>query len=92
MRKLTIAIAAAAVMLFASCSSVTPICATGNALGSKVGESTGKLLFGYLPMNGFDTSIQTAAKNGGITKISTVDQKVEMGFLFNTVTTIVTGE
>jgi len=92
MKKMTFAALVAAGMLFASCTSVTPVCATGNKLGSKVGESTGVYLFGVLPMNGADSSIQTAAKNGGITSISTVDEKVYMGIFTTKVTTVVTGD
>lgn len=79
-------------LLFASCSSVTPVCATSNALGSKVGESTGTYLFGTIPLAGADSSISTAAKMGGITKISTVDEKVKFGFFTVKKTTIVTGD
>lgn len=92
MKKITIAFAVAATLALASCTSVSPICATSNDLGKKVGESSVKLLFGYIPMGDQDISIATAAKNGGIKKISTVDKKVSSGFLFTTVSTVVTGE
>lgn len=39
-----------------------------------------------------DVSIETAAKNGGITKISTVDYLVKPGFLNRTYITKVCGE
>lgn len=92
MKKIALAVLAAATLMLASCTSVTPVCATGNTMGSKVGEATGTYLFGYLPLSGADSSIKTAAKNGGITKISSVDSKVYVGFFVNKVTTIVTGE
>lgn len=79
-------------LLAVGCTSVAPLCATGNTLGSKVGTATAKYLFGALPMGGADGSIATAAQNGGITKISTVDVKTELGFIFTNVTTVVTGE
>ncbi len=76
------------------CTTVAPMGATSNPVGSKVGESTASFLFGYLPTSmNQDYSIATAAANGGISKISTYDLKVTnyLGF-FATVTTTVTGE
>lgn len=91
MKKLVFAGIAAATLLLASCTSIVPVCATSNTVGAKVGQASGTYLFGALPLNA-DTSIATAAKNGGISKISTVDQKVFIGPFTTTVTTIVTGE
>ena len=76
-----------------SCTVTTPVTATSNAVGSKVGiaKSTGVLIF--FP-DGGDLSIRKAAKNGGISRISTVDFKKSLVF-FNFVIsyeTIVTGE
>lgn len=74
------------------CTTIQPLDATSNDLGSKVGEATGGFLFGTIPL-GADMSIQTAAKKAGITKISTVDVKTTSYLWFWTsVTTIVTGE
>ena len=85
---LTVAIAA----IFASCSLTLPVGATSNPVGSKVGtaKATGFL---YILFFDADASIQTAAKNGGITKISTVDIKESniLGIVTN-YETIVTGE
>ena len=39
-----------------------------------------------------DASIDTAARNGGITKISTVDVKTKVGIFTTKVITVVTGE
>jgi hypothetical protein len=61
----------AAVML-ASCSITLPVNATSNPVGTKVGKASGNCFLGALCF-GVDASIQTAAKNGGISKISTVD-------------------
>lgn len=91
MKKLLTVLFASAI-LFASCSTIVPVCATGNAVGSKVGESTGTYLFGYLPLGDIDVSIKKAAENGGISKISTVDQKTTISVFTTKVTTIVTGE
>lgn len=93
MKKLAFVLALVSLLVFAACTTVQPVCATSNEVGSKVGEASGGFLFSAIPMGGADSSIQTAAKNGGITKISTVDQKVTtyLGF-WTTITTIVTGE
>ncbi|HBF88286.1 MAG TPA: hypothetical protein DDX39_06550 [Bacteroidales bacterium] len=89
--KLLFASLAVSAML-TSCSLTLPVCATSNPVGSKVGEAsaTGFL---YVLFFGGDASIQTAAKNGGITKISTVDIKQSsiLGIVV-TYKTIVTGE
>jgi hypothetical protein len=77
--------------IVASCSLTTPINATGYTVGSKVGTATAT---GYLGMffNG-DASIRTAAKNGGINRISSVDiKKTNIAFIIMTYETIVTGE
>jgi len=92
MKKIAIAFAAAATLALASCSTIEPVCATSNPVGKKVGEATGKFLFGSLPMGNCDYSIATAAKNGGIKQISTVDLKAGSSGIFTTLTTIVTGE
>lgn len=92
MKKFVLAGLASVTLLLASCSSVTPLCATSNPVGKKVGEATGTYLFGILPLGGADSSIQSAAKNGGISKISTVDVKRSEGIFTIKITTIVTGE
>ena len=77
--------------IFSSCSTIHPLNATSNQLGSKVGSSEATSVFGIC-FDG-DASIRTAAKNGGITKISTVDVKrTNILFIVTTVRTIVTGE
>lgn len=91
MKKFTLALIAAAGLLLASCTSIGPVCATSNTLGSKVGESSGTFLFGVLPLNA-DYSIQSASRKAGITKISTVDVKTTIGLFTVKYTTIVTGE
>lgn len=82
----------AVVAMMSSCSLTLPVNATGNAIGSKVGTASATGYLGVL-FFGADASIKTAAKNGGITKISTVDlkQKSILGLIV-TYETIVTGE
>ena len=75
-----------------SCSLTLPVTATSNAVGSKVGTAKATGYLGILFFNA-DASIQTAAKNGGISKISTVDIKhTSILNIIVTYETIVTGE
>lgn len=77
--------------ILASCSIVVPIEATGNPIGTKVGYSSAGFFLGI----NFDAdlSIKSAAEQGGITKISTVEFKSEsiLG-IYVQYYTIVTGE
>lgn len=82
----------AAVAMLSSCSLTLPVTATSNPVGSKVGTATATGYLGVLFFNA-DASIQKAAKNGGITRISTVDIKqTSILHLVITYETIVTGE
>lgn len=54
-----------------ACQITKPIAATSNPLGTKSGKSSGKCYFGMC--FNVDSSVRTAALNGNITKISTVD-------------------
>ncbi|MCR4734370.1 MAG: TRL-like family protein [Treponema sp.] len=95
---LSILAAFAVTAIATSCTTISP----GYGFGSqavvpgvamkKTGEASGKFLFGMLPLPSADTSIATAAKNGGITKIATIDTKVYRLGPLVTKTTIVTGE
>lgn len=79
--------------LFTGCVTVnSPVSATSNPVGSKVGTSSGTIYLGIFGTA--DAGMKAAAANGGITKISTVDTQVEtfLGYLMVTVTTTVTGE
>ena len=95
MKKIMAGLTAIAVALMLSaCTTVTPMCATSNAVGKKVGESSFTMILGIpLPLFTQDIGIQAAAKNGNITKISTVDSKFYtiLGF-YSKVSTVVTGE
>jgi hypothetical protein len=89
-KMITILLSVVAVM--SSCALTLPVNATSNPVGSKVGMAKAT---GYLQVLFFnqDASIRTAAKNGGITKISTVDIKqTSILGLVVTFETIVTGE
>jgi hypothetical protein len=83
-----LAIIAAASMT--SCTMTTPISATSNPVGSKVGVSEGSRILIYWFG---ETGIRQAAKLGGISKISTVDFKeVNILGVYSSYSCIVTGE
>lgn len=80
------------VVVLSACTTIdAPYAVTDNPVGSKVGQSSGSLIFGF---GDVDASLRTAASNGGITEISTVDFEIQqvLGFLFVNFTTTVTGE
>jgi uncharacterized protein YdbL (DUF1318 family) len=93
MKKIKSIFALVAVMaMMSSCSLTLPVNATSNEVGSKVGTAKAT---GYLGVLFFDAdaSIKSAAENGGITKISTVDIKTtNILNILITYETIVTGE
>jgi hypothetical protein len=73
------------------CSVTTPIDVTDNEIGPKVGKSSYTVILGIPPVNG-NAGIKTAAENGNIDKISTVDRKITSNIFVTTVTTVVTGK
>ena len=78
--------------MLSGCALTLPVSATSNPIGPKVGTATATGYFGVLFFNA-DASIRTAAKNGGITKISTVDIKqTSLLNIIVTFETTVTGE
>ena len=86
----TVGIVAMAVALSGCFTIDAPINATSNPVGEKVGEASGSLIFG---IGNVDASIRSAAANGGITEISTVDFEVRNILnIYQQVTTTVTGE
>ena len=93
MKKVIVIVALAfAMVALMGCPAVTFPMGVGDAtVGAKTGQSEGKIIFGLF--GDADASALTAAKNGGITKIATVDTKVKslLGLVM-TFTTTVTGE
>ena len=78
--------------MVSSCALTMPVNATSNPVGNKVGSAKATGYLGILFFNA-DASIQTAAKNGGITEISTVDIKTtNILNIILTYETIVTGK
>jgi hypothetical protein len=103
MKKIILGTLVLVLIILAGCSSLTlPVAATANPVGSKVGEATETRIFGGLHVqmgtNGFllffsgDKGLSTAAANGGISRIATVEQRVDSNPFILKVTTIVTGE
>jgi hypothetical protein len=80
------------IMGITGCAITQPFDLTENPVGSKVGEATGTLVFGGAYGGFVDFSLQTAAKNGGITKIATADIRTKYLLYAVEYTTIVTGE
>ena len=88
----TIFLLLAITAMVSSCALTMPVNATSNPVGNKVGSAKATGQLGILFFNA-DASIQTAAKNGGITEISTVDVKTtNILNIILTYETIVTGK
>jgi len=73
-----------------SCSISGPILVTDNT-NEKKGEASYSVVLGIFRPKEVDISIKKAAKNGGITKVATVDFKIESKMFKTTYTTVVTG-
>ena len=96
MKKGFLALAVLALALFvASCSTVQPIAGATGTVGSKTGEASQKFVFFFFPLKG-EGGIMRAAKNGGITRVGTVDMRVDWPaspvIPYMIVTTVVSGE
>ena len=79
-------------LLIVSCATLTvPISATGEQLGPLVGQARGAIILGIFGKA--DASIRAAAKNAGITQITSVDFTKKLGFLglYKIYTVTVTG-
>jgi len=84
--------ALATAAFFTACSITLPVTATSNDVGSKVGTATATGFLGVFYFDA-DASIQSAARDGNIRQISTVDIKHTNVFgIIHTYETIVTGE
>lgn len=83
-----------AAILIASCSTVMPVAGATGSVGKKTGEASQAFVF-MLPLKG-EGGVAQAAKNGGITKVGTVDIRINYPaspvIPYYIVTTVVTGE
>ncbi|RYY36782.1 hypothetical protein EON62_01530 [archaeon] len=92
MKKFFLLITAGASLALSSCSIALPVAISSNPIGSKVGTASADIYLGVFSFDA-DASIRSAAKQGGITRVSTVDIKqFTVLFLYTKVTTTVTGE
>jgi hypothetical protein len=82
---------AIALGFLASCSVKGPLMVTNNTNAGKRGEASRTIFLG-LGFGHTDLGAITAAKKGKISKIATVDYKVQGGLLTKTYSVIVTGE
>jgi len=97
MRKLIMAIITIVIIcsLFTGCATLTyptGVINLNNPTGSKEGRASGKIWLGLF--GNVDNSVQTAARNGNITKISSIQciEKVGILYLWKEYTVIVSGE
>ncbi len=83
----------AGAFILTSCSTSAPFAVTKNEVGSKTGVASKSIVLNIW-LGHTDLGISTAAKNGNIDKIATVDTKAESKFLglVTKYSTIVTGE
>ena len=81
-------------LFIASCSTVRPIAGATGTVGKKTGEAS-PAFFAQFPLKG-EGGILQAAKNGGITKVGTVDLRIDWpaspAIPYYIVTTVVSGE
>lgn len=101
MKKTILAALAVSGLLLAGCSTpesygsiysdkTRPVIATGEKIGSKTGQAKSINIMGIVALGHAGTV--DAAKNGGITKVSTVDVHGKWIVVFGEATTVVTGE
>ncbi len=92
MKKALILLAAGTSLVCSSCTITLPVAVSSNPIGTKMGTATADVYLAVLSFGG-DASILTAAKKGGITRVSTVDMKVfNVLNVYQQYTCIVTGE
>jgi len=93
MRTRLLIVAALLLILFlTACTINRPVAATTNPLGSKTGVYTQMGILGFPPFMNNNAAIAQAARNGGITNISTVDYNMTWMIFIMKYETIVTGE
>jgi hypothetical protein len=94
MKKKTVALLVLGIMVLLLLSScfTTPVAATSNPVGKKIGSASCLYLLNFLPLGDWDTGVYKAAKNGGISKISTVDRQFKFFYFVSIYTTVVSGD
>lgn len=92
-----VCIAVLAVLALASCTTYQPVAGATGVVGSKTGEASQAFICGF-PGKVEGGGILQAAKNGGITRVGTVDIRIDypasplFANFYRIVTTVVTGE
>lgn len=76
MNKISKAVIFVAIIALNACTTLVPLMITQNPIGTKQGKARAVFLFG-IPLDGGDYSTGTAARNGGINKIATVDLQTQ---------------
>lgn len=85
------AVVISATLFMSACTYTEPLAISSNPVGKKVGTAKGGFFAGL--SFGADYGIEKAARNGGITKLSTVDVKtLNVLGIYIQKKTIVTGE
>lgn len=81
-------------LLVTSCSTTIPMAGATGTVGSKTGEASQTWIY-YIPLAG-EGGIAQAAQNGGISRVGTVDYRIDFPFSvfipYYVTTTVVTGE
>ncbi len=89
--KILMVVLLVAIVLLSACSYNRPVAATSNPVGTKTGTFVQTGYLGFAPPMSKAAAIHQAAKNGGITKISTVDYNTTWMIFMVKYETIVTG-
>ena len=90
MKRITLVLTA--LVLASGCTSTGPVTATSNAVSSRKGSACVKRVLNMIPVGDTNAGIYKAAKNGGISKISTVDyHNFGIPFLYQSQCTVVHG-
>jgi hypothetical protein len=92
LRHVSQAVLLASLAISTACTTTRPFAVSSNPIGTKVGRASSQAYLGGL-FTGGDASIQTAAKQGSINRVATVDvETFNFLYLFIKRTTVVTGE
>ncbi|HHV37444.1 MAG TPA: protein trl (tRNA-associated locus protein) [Candidatus Cloacimonetes bacterium] len=91
MRRIVLLSVMVVLMLVSACTMNRPVAATSNPIGEKVGVFTQTSWFGFPPAKNNKAAIVEAARNAGITEISTVDHNTTWIIFVMKYETIVTG-
>lgn len=92
MKRTLILLAVLVMVLLSACTINRPVAATSNPIGTKIGTYSQTGILYFPPTMNNKAATLEAAKNGGITKIATVDHNIHWMIFLVKYETIVTGE